>query len=105
MRPLGILVPKHVDADIKEQDRLRNQVVNGLRAEQALPFIKPYLDLRKSELMTALKIYADNSNKDKVFEVGIRISEVETILVQLGVDTTVGRRADGKLSKAAEIMP
>lgn len=95
---------KQGEVDTHTQDRLRNQVASGLRAEQALPFIKPYLDMRKGELMTALKVYADNSNKDKVFEVGIRLSEVETILVQLGVDTTMGRRADAKLSKAAEII-
>lgn len=98
-------MPKQAEVDTHTQDRLRNQVSAGLRAEQALPFIKPYLDMRKSELMTALKVYADNSNKDKVFEVGIRISEVETILIQLGVDTSVGRRADSKLSKATEVMP
>lgn len=92
-------MPKPSDA-IKEQDRLRERVVSGLRAEQALPFIRPYLDLRRAELLASLKYYADASNHDKVFETSIRLSEIETILVQLKTDTQTGRKADAKLAAA-----
>lgn len=83
----------------KEQDRQREKISAGLRAEQALPFIAPYLSMRKAELLTALNYYAINSDKDKVFETSVRISEVETILVQLKVETQVGKKAGAELIK------
>ena len=85
-------------ASPSEQDRLRDKISSGLRAEQALPFIKPYIDMRREELNRSLKYYADNSNRDKVFEVSVRLSEIDTILEQLKIETQIGRKADEKLS-------
>ena len=86
------------DSDV-QQDKLRNKVARGLRAEQALPFIRPYLDARLADLSKTLNHHAINSNKDKVFETSIRISEVQNILDEIRVQTVIGKQADQELAE------
>jgi len=91
-------VPRRPVDPNRDLDRLRDKVAQGLRAAQAMPFLRPYLDLRRAELLVALKAYADNSNKDKVLETAIRISEVETILIQMQADTRAGQSAGARIT-------
>ena len=83
-----------------QQDRLRTKISQGLIAEEALPFVRPFLEQRLDELHKSSDMWVFKCDKDRAWEVAIRISEVNTMFTQLGIDIHLGRKSDLKLGEA-----